>query len=222
VAAALGALNQGYSRELAYYRSRFPGLSPVSGIFVAATDTFARGFMSTFSDMARRYGVYIAGSNDQASFEETSDPVAIDALADPDLPRPASVFAATSPEVHNRAFLWGPRDVRTGGPAMERNLVAVNDKVPLTDIENELQLTPGPSGGQAAIDNLRPYAIPGTGARIGIATSLPAFAYGDPPPGTDPCAASTDSGPTWCSRTRRTPVAGRATAAGATGSRSSG
>src|SRR5829696_4675877 len=41
--ATLGALNEGYSRELEAYRQRFPQLSPVSGVFVAATDTFARG-----------------------------------------------------------------------------------------------------------------------------------------------------------------------------------
>src|SRR5436305_2619792 len=66
--AALGALDAGYARELAYYRARFPQLSPVSGVFVAATDTFARGFMQTFSDLARRYGIYLLGPNDPAPF----------------------------------------------------------------------------------------------------------------------------------------------------------
>ena len=188
VAAALAALDEVYARQLAFYRARFPGLSPVSGVFVAATDTFARGFMQTFSDMARRYGIYILGSNDQPAFTESTDPADITALADPDLPRPASVFVATSPDVHNEAFLWAPRDGRTDGPPMMRNLVASNAKVPLTDIENELQLSPGPSSGAAAVDNLRPYRIPGTDARLGFATSLPAFVYGDPPAGVDPCS----------------------------------
>src|SRR5437763_15285097 len=88
IVAALGALDAGYSRQLAYYRARFPGLHPLSGVFVAAADTFARGFMQTFSDMAKRYGVYMLGSNDQAPFRESIDPADIDALADPDLPRP--------------------------------------------------------------------------------------------------------------------------------------
>ena len=188
VAAALAALDEGYARQLAFYRARFPELSPVSGVFVAATDTFARGFMQTFSDMARRYGIYILGSNDQPTFTESTDPADITALADPDLPRPASVFVATSPDVHNEAFLWSPRDGRTDGPPMMRNLVASNAKVPLTDIENELQLSPGPSSGAAAVDNLRPYRIPGTDARLGFATSLPAFVYGELPRGTDPCS----------------------------------
>ena len=102
--------------------------------------------------------------------------------------------------------MWGPRDVRRDGPPMLRNVVARNKKVPLTPIEQTLQLTPGPSTGPAAVDNVRPYRIPGTQARISFATSLPAFVYGDPPPGVDPvlrhrpsttCAAWTSSAPTW-------------------------
>ena len=76
------------------------------------TDTFARGFMQTFSDMARRYGVYVLGSNSQAPFRESTDPADVDALADPDLPRPRSVFVATSDSVYNEAFMWAPHDVR--------------------------------------------------------------------------------------------------------------
>src|SRR5688500_7493284 len=55
--APLGALNTGYSKELAAYRARFPEMSQVSGVFVAATDTFARGWMQVFSDIAKRYDV---------------------------------------------------------------------------------------------------------------------------------------------------------------------
>ena len=186
--ATLGALNSGYSKELAAYRSRFPELSPVSGVFVAATDTFARGWMQVFSDIARRYDVYILGSNNQAPFRESTDPGDIETFADPDHPRPDSVFVATAPEVYNEVFMWGPRDVRTGGAPMLRNVVARNKKVPLTPIEQTLQMTPGPATGPEAVDNVRPYRIPGTKARVSFATSLPAFVYGDPPAGTDPCS----------------------------------
>ena len=41
---------------------------------------------------------------------------------------------------------------------------------------------------RAAVANLRPYRLPGTDARLGIATSLPAFVFGDLPAGTDPCS----------------------------------
>ena len=44
----------------------------------------------------------------------------------------------------------------------------------------------GPSTGPDAVENLRPYRVPGTRARIGFATSLPAFIYGDPPPASTP------------------------------------
>jgi hypothetical protein len=71
---------------------------------------------------------------------------------------------------------------------MLRNVVAQNKKVPLTDIEKALQMTPGPATGAAAVANVRPYRIPGTKARVAFATSLPAFVYGDPPAGTDPCS----------------------------------
>jgi hypothetical protein len=62
------------------------------------------------------------------------------------------------------------------------NLIADNRKVPLTSFEQALGFSPGPSGGAAARRNLTPVAIPGTDARLGIATSLPAFQYGTAAP----------------------------------------
>ena len=189
--AAFGALvlvAANYTKELAAYRARFPDLNPVNQAFVATTDTFARGWMQTFSDMARRYGVYILGSNNQAPFRESSDPAEIAAFADPDEPRPQSVFVATEPKVYNEVFMWGPDDVDPAAPRPLRNVVARNKKVPLTSIEELIQLTPGPRTGPAAIENVRPYALPGTKARIAFATSLPAFVYGELPPGVDPCS----------------------------------
>ena len=186
---ALLAVGTGYSREIAYYRSRyFPSLGPFSSIFVGGTDTLVRGFMTTFSDLARRYGIYILGSSNQAPFRASTDPADIAALADPDYPPPPFVYVATSPAVYNEVFLWAPRNVRKKGPPPLRNLVASNKKVPLTDIEKLIEISPGPSTGPAAIANLRPYRVPSSRARIGFATSLPAFRYGMPPPGVDPCS----------------------------------
>jgi hypothetical protein len=186
--AALGAVTAAYAPQIAAYHARFPTLGSVSQAFVGATDTLVRSFMRTFSGLARRYGIYLVGSGDQAPFTQSSDPADIAAFADPDYPRPASVYVASAPEVYNEVFMWGPQDVRSSGPSVLRNVVASNRKVPLTPIENELQFTPGPSTGPAAIENLRPYVLPGTSTRIGFATSLPAFVYGTPPPGTDPCS----------------------------------
>jgi hypothetical protein len=98
------------------------------------------------------------------------------------------VYVATAPQVYNEAFLWGPREIRSDGPPPLRNVVARNAKVPLTAIEQEIELAAGPATGPAAVANVRPYAIPHSRARVAFATSLPAFVYGDPPRGTDPCS----------------------------------
>ena len=186
--AALGALMAAYAPQVAAYRARFPSMGPLAAAWVAATDTLVRGFMETFSDLARRYRVYIVASNDQAPFRVSTDPAEIALFHDPDYPPPPYVYLATSPDVYNEAFVWGPRDVRATGPGPLRNVVASNLKVPLTPLEQEIGLTPGPSGGPAAIANLEPFRLPGTRARLGIATSLPAFQYGSPPAGMDPCS----------------------------------
>ncbi len=186
---ALLAVKAAYTKETAAYAARFPGDNPLSSTFVATTDTFARGWMQTFSDMARRYDVYILGSNNQPLFRESTDPAELQVFADPDLPQPpSSVFVATSPDVYNEVFMWGPRDVKRAGPRPLRNVVARNKKVPVTPIEELLNIKNGPRSGPDAIENLEPYELPGTQARISFATSLPAFVYGELPEGADPCA----------------------------------
>jgi hypothetical protein len=177
---ALTAIAVAYGPQLAAYLLRYPGMSPLAGAFVAPTDTLARGWMQTFSDMARRYHLYIAGSSTQAPFRESKDPSDIATFADPDLPKtPKSVYVATQGAAYNTAFLWGPRIVHPKAPKPLRNVVAKNEKVPVTPIEQELQISNGPSTGQAAKRNLHPYRLPGTRARVGFATSLPAFQFGN-------------------------------------------
>jgi glycerophosphoryl diester phosphodiesterase len=192
-AALLFEINGEYARQNDAYAGRFPQMGPIEQAFVAPTDTFARGWMQVFSDMARRYDVYIVGSNNQAPFRESRDPSEIAVFADPDLQEPpSSVFVATEDAVYNEAFIWGPDDVREEGPWPLRNVVAQNKKVPLTELEQQLQVSAGPSSGPDAVANLRPYRLPGTEARLGIATSLPAFQFGhqfgEPPPEVDPCS----------------------------------
>jgi glycerophosphoryl diester phosphodiesterase len=189
---ALAAARAGYGAESAAYQARFPAMPALGGTFVAGTDTFARGWMQVFSDMARRYDVYILGSNNQAPFRESVDPAEIAAFADPDLPTPESVFVATAPVAYNEVFMWAPERVRKEGPPMLRNVVTQNKKVPVTPIEELIQIEPGPASGPDGVENVRPYRIPGTKAKLSFATSLPAFIYGhdlgDPPPGVDPCS----------------------------------
>lgn len=187
--AALAAVSAAYSPQISAYEARFGGAisSPVAA-FVGATDTVVRAFVQTFSREALRYGIYLVGSMDLPPFRESSRPADVTTFHDPDHPRPAFVYVATSPKVYNEVFMWGPHDVRRTGPPVLRNVVAHNLKVPLTPLEQEIGFTPGPSSGRAAMSNLRPYALPGTHARIGFATSLPAFEYGQPPQGTNPCS----------------------------------
>jgi hypothetical protein len=177
--ATLGALDAGYGRALSFLEPRFPALRGELGrSFVAATDTFVRVFMGTMAAEARRYGVYVVASNSQAPFRLTRDPAAVAALRDPGAPSTGFVYAPTGGRAYDYAFLWGPNMVNHGRPAPIANLVAANRKLPLTSFEQALGLAPGPAHGSAAKANLQPVRIPGTGARIGFATSLPAFVYG--------------------------------------------
>jgi len=84
---------------------------------------------------------------------------------------------------YDQTFLWGPRTVHPRLAPPLANLIAVNRKVPLTSFETALGFAPGPRSGRAAVANLRPVSLPGTGARLGFATSLPAFVYGARRPG---------------------------------------
>lgn len=177
--ATLAAIDGGYGRALSYLEPRFPALAPQLGrAFVAATDEFVRVFMTTMATEARRYGLYVIASNTQAPFRLTRDRSAVAALAAPGSGSIRSVYAPTRGVAYDQTFVWGPRIVRRRAPLPLRNLLADNEKVPLTAFEQALGFGSGPTGGAAARANLRPVPIPGTGARLGIATSLPAFAYG--------------------------------------------
>jgi len=163
-------------------------LAFMQGIPAAATDTAVRDFLGTFSAMAKKYGIYLVASGPLGKFKETTDKKTVAALRDPDRKNVRSVYVATRKDVYNTALVWGPKDVRRSGPAPMRNVVQQNDKVPLTGIEIAQGFTAGPVTGAAAAANLKPYRLPGTKARLGIATSLPAFQFGDPPAGVDPCS----------------------------------
>jgi hypothetical protein len=178
--ATLTAINDGYRRALSYLEPRLPTLAGELGqSFVAATDEFVRVFMTTMAAEARRYHVYVIASNTQAPFALTRNPAAVAALRDPATPGVSAVYAPTAGVADDQTFVWGPRVTHRGRPAPLANLLADNYKVPLTIFEQELGFGAGPTGGAAARANLRPVTIPGTGARLGIATSLPSFAYGN-------------------------------------------
>jgi hypothetical protein len=173
--ATLGALDDGYGAAVTFLGRRFPKLSTQLGRgFVAATDTFVRVFMTTMAHVARRYGVYVIASNTQAPFTVSRTRAAVAALRGSG----SSAYVPTAGVAYDQTFVWAPRVLHRGRPAPLANLLAVNRKVPLTGFETALGFAAGPSRGAAAIRNLRPVTIPGTSARLGIATSLPAFQYG--------------------------------------------
>jgi hypothetical protein len=177
--ATLGDINTGYGRALGYLQARYPRLAQQLGRgFVAATDTFARVFMTTMATEALRHHLYIVASNTQAPFALTRNRAAVAALRNPATPGVRSVYVPTTGTAYDQTFVWGPHAVRRHAPAPLANLVADNRKVPLTAFEQVLGFSPGPSRGAAATRNLEPVTITGTGARLGIATSLPAFEYG--------------------------------------------
>lgn len=176
-ASALAELNAAYTPQVAAYQQRFGPIDPRKQVLVAATDTFARAFSRTFSDIARDYGVYVVASNNQARYRATRDPLEVAAFGDPAARRTGVAYVATSPRVTNGTFLWAPYPTRPKSPAGERNLLFRNDKVPLTSLETDLLgLDEGASTGRAGRRNARGVVV--EGFRLGFATSLPAFTYG--------------------------------------------
>ncbi|MEQ1440403.1 hypothetical protein AAG565_13675 [Fontimonas sp. SYSU GA230001] len=191
IAGALGLLNAAYAPQIAAYQALFPGVDPRKQVLLAATDTFARAYAQTFSDIARDYGIYVVASNNQAPYRASRDPREIALFGDPDLGSVEEVYIATAAVVTNQTAVWGPIDVHPDAPAGETNLLFRNHKVPLTDIElTVLALDEGPAEGEAALVNAAGVEI--EGFRMGFATSLPAFQwgydFGQRPANFQPCA----------------------------------
>jgi glycerophosphoryl diester phosphodiesterase len=189
--AALGLINAAYAPQVATYQAMFGSIDPRKQMFVAATDTMARAFSQTFSDIARDYGVYVVASNNQPRYRASSDPVEIALFGDPDLAQVDEVYVATSARVTNQTILWGPQDLHPQAPAGEKNLLFRNDKVPITALERDLiAIDEGPATGDAALPNAAGSEV--AGFRLGFATSLPAFAwgydFGQRPADLQPCA----------------------------------
>ena len=131
--AAFGAVGVSYAPQITYYAVREPMTSAQRLILAAATDTFVRAFMQTFSDLARKYNVYIVAANNQAEFREVriADEPTAAVLIDPDLAPKylngsiTTVYEAVDSggpgltdddagdgaaglNVHNKAFMWSP------------------------------------------------------------------------------------------------------------------
>jgi len=164
---------------------------PASFVFLAATDTYVRAFFDTFGAVARRYRVTVVAGAPMPiltsapgcaangypgwaacpGWRSTTNPVAVAALADPDL-HSTSVYEALVPTITNAQFVFGP----------DGRLEAVQPKVNLTATELELGWQPAP------MSTVRAIPLRG-GVRLGIAISLDAFEHGLTPAGDGPCAS---------------------------------
>jgi len=181
---AMAELAEASGDRIEAYRQRFGELGPTA-LHLASTDTAARAFSQTFSAIARDYGVWVVAGNYQAPYAETSEPSEITAFANPG---DSVAYVATTPRVTNATFLWGPDDVDVHAPLGETNMLARNEKVPLTEMEELLGFGEGPTEGDGGRENAAWVDV--AGFRVGFATSLPAFTYGYPfgerPAGFDP------------------------------------
>ena len=173
---ALLALNRSprpTARSSRAYQRRFGELPGLSGGFVAATDTFARGVDAARSRTwpTATASTWSARTRRRASASRPRR--RIETFADPDA-------HATSPswppvaQVYNEAFLWGPKDVRRAGrdAAAQRRGVQPQGAADAARGGARARRPVRRAAPRAA--NLRPYRIPGP-ARLGFATSLPAF-----------------------------------------------
>jgi len=119
-----------FAPAIADVLAREPETSAQRAILAAATDTFVRAFMDTMSVLARRHGVYVVASNNQAEFRRSSDPREIAAYMDPSelahpwyrgndhvfvpvdddrIPESVGVGRAGI-DVTNQAWMWAPVD----------------------------------------------------------------------------------------------------------------
>src|SRR5579875_1126550 len=180
---AIGLVAATHQRQLGYYALRFPaGTQSLARVFLALTDTYVRSIWGSFAADARRYRVsLIVGAplptlNGSAAcaaagyrgwsacpgWRSTSSPLAVAALSDPDLGHVRSVYAADTPQVENVALVFSPAG----------RLVAIQPKVNLTAIEQEIGFTPAP------IFTAQAIPLPGASrVRLGIAISLDAFEH---------------------------------------------
>jgi hypothetical protein len=192
--AALGLLAaaSSYAGALAYYHLPPAGSAgfSVHDVFIAATDTFVRGFLLPLRDAAAKYSalsggpVYLVATAPMpvryhAVLRSTTDPATYTALcltlyADPSqcaTAPPDRLYVADEDGVYNVAFVVGPHPADPDHP-----WIGVQRKVNLVTLEGPslLDLTPG------SMADVQPIAIPGTAVRLGIGISLDAFLRATP------------------------------------------
>ena len=156
-----------YQAQSDYYAARWPGLSGgFTYLFLAATDTFYRGFYETFRDLATTYGVYVAASANVTParrIEAANHPDRVALLRDPDEPARTYAYEAVpyrseAPTPVNTLFIFQPDGqviLEGGGGHLVRSpldtggvLLGSLTKAYLTEIEQfPLGLASGPVNG---------------------------------------------------------------------------
>ena len=125
---------------------------------LATSDLGWRAVGHTFAEMAHRYGVTMVVTTNLPDLEETDDADSIEALADPDHRRPATVWRATSPEIYNTSYFFDP----------EGALIARVKKAYITPPEEDTLLMTA-----APLAQMRPVEL--AGARWGVVISKDAW-----------------------------------------------
>lgn len=148
----------GYPEISNHVGQRFEGLSIPRHIFLTLTDTLWRAVDTTFSGIARDFGVWVLTSANVAEVEERFDAESIEVWADPDLEDVESVFVPADRNVYNSAIIYDP----------DGQLLTRVHKPFLTQTEEmELGLSYGP------LTTFRPVEL--GPARLGIFTSKDAW-----------------------------------------------
>ena len=184
--------------------ARFPDPSLRHAVFTGGTDTFGRGWMQVFSDMA--------SATASTSSAPTTRPVpGVDqSLGDRHVPRPRpapprSVYVANGPEVYNEAFLWAPGDRRASRARSRCATWCAEQEGPAHRLRERAPVQTAPRTGADAVENLRPFRLPGRTRvsasppacrRSSTATRPPAATPAPTPPSTT-CAVWTAWAPTW-------------------------
>jgi hypothetical protein len=152
-----------YPQQNSYYAAKYPAVAsrpiPVRQLLLALTDTFAHVAVETFSQMARRYHVWLeAGADiaqswkvvcvDRAGFNSArpprlptgercreQNPAKVQQLGDPFDPGRDYVYEATTPRPSNMALVFDPR-----GRLVSRQ---VKEYVTPIELPGQLDLVPG-------------------------------------------------------------------------------
>lgn len=185
--AALAGLFGAYQPQAAYYRVKFPkeNLSETRLGLLALTDTLYRSFFETFQEIAKSNGVWVVAAANVAPARIVRSRAKVAILGDPEaIERPCGdtdppcAYEATSPNVHNQAFVFDPDGNLVFNPlasacegkldgAVKKTYLVPEEQGPLEQGKIGLDLAYG------SLRQVRPIEI--AGVPMGILISKPAW-----------------------------------------------